>query len=155
MSSETIAAIIIAFISGSGLSTLIQVLFNRKKTQAETHALETDAVGGVLTTFTGAADKIVQASDRGLAIYSKALDMANLQIKQLEERVSKLEETLKAMQKEVDARDTTIELLKRENTELRKELTKLEDAVKCRDKTIADLRKRILELEKQLKLFQK
>lgn len=150
MSSETIVAIVIAFVGGSGLSTLIQVLFNRKKTQAETHALETDAVGGVLSTFTGAADKIVQASDRGLEIYSKALDMANLQIRMLEERVSKLEETLKTMEKDRDARNTTIAHLQRENADLRKELTRLEDAVKCRDKIIADLRKRIIELESKL-----
>jgi len=151
MSSESIVAIIVAFIGGSGLTTLIQVLFNRNKTKAEIDALKADAVSGSLSSFTEAADKIVQASDRTLEMYGKALDIANLEIKALSDRVSGLEAEIEKMKDESLRKDTIIETLQRENSELRKELSNLEDRLKYRDKVIADLRKRISELESRLR----
>lgn len=154
---ETIIAIVVAFVGGSGLSTLLQVLFNRRKiiaetekTNAEIDAMKSEASNEVLASFTGAAEKLVQASELGMEIYKRALDTATEHIDKLEVRVTSLEAVICEMKKEVDQRDVTIEALKKENSELRKELSKLEEAVICRDKLIADLRKRLSELETRL-----
>lgn len=150
--------VILAFVGGSVLTTIIEALFVYPRTKAEVKALsaesravETETVGEVLASFSVAADKIVEASDRGLTLYSRALDMANIQIKSLEQRIEYLEESLDAMKQAVDQRDKLIESLKQENESLRNEMSKLEDAVKQRDKIIADLRKRLAELEKKIK----
>lgn len=144
---DTVQALLVAFIGGGALVSLIQALSTRAKIKAEAHAIEHGGLGKIVTDFSEAANKILSSAEQSILLYEKALVTSTSQIEALEIRVKSLEETLFSVNEDVVEKNKLITQLQKENGILKSQVDHLRRDLKSKDKTIADLNQRIKDLE--------
>jgi len=122
MTSEQIVTIIVAIIGSGVLSAVVAVVGNRKKTNADAQSVALDSLSQTAKTL---------------------MEVAELRIKNLCDRVEGLESKVSILQDAVQERELKIDTLGDENR-------KLQDLVKKLQEQNESLRRRVKELETQL-----